>query len=80
MSKPYNVTALSLCPLLTLVFIRSNPLSSWVRMGDVEPRLVEEVASEHTAHSVADELLHDYVIVPHYMLFVVFFPNSVLYE
>ena len=49
-------------------------------MGDVEPRLVEEVASEHTAHGVADELLHDYVIVPHYMLFVVFFPNSVLYE
>ena len=54
-------------------------------MGDVEPRLVEEVASEHTAHGVADELLYDYVIVPHYMLSVfsspiLFYMNRTFYS
>ena len=49
-------------------------------MGDVKSRFVEAVASEHTAHTVTDELLYDYIIVPYYMLFVVFFHNYILYE
>lgn len=46
----------------------------------MQPRLVEAVASEHTAYSIADELLDNGIIVPYDMLFVVCFHNSVLYE
>ena len=59
------------CPLFTLVFVRSNLLIGWVRVSDVEPRLVEAVASEHTTHSIADELLDNGIIVPYDMLSVV---------
>lgn len=58
-------------PGLALVFVRSNLLVRRVRVGDVEPRLVETVASKHTAHSIADELLDNGIIVPYDMLNVV---------
>ncbi len=58
-------------PCLAVELIRSCLLVGRVGVGNVQPRLVESVASKHAAHGITDELLDDGIIVPYDMFSVV---------
>lgn len=56
--------------LLIIIYVGSGFLCCRGWVGDVQPLLVEAVASHHAAYGVADELLHHHVVVPYYMFVI----------